>query len=77
MVKDYKLINPRWPYFKKELLDILDELNIIFKNSIEEALRMAVQNPNSWKYIPDTAVYIDNNNVIRRIKMLRKDDDSQ
>lgn len=64
--------NPRWPHFKKELTDILYELNFIFKESFEEAAREAVQDHNSWKYIPDTAVYLDNNNAIRLIKTNKK-----
>ena len=72
IITNYNSNNPRWPYFKKELTDILYELNFIFKEALEEAARKAVQDPNSWKEIPDTAVYIDNNNVIRRIKTNEK-----
>ena len=72
IIANFNSNNPRWSYFKKELLDILCELKYIFREELEEAARKAVQDPNSWKYIPDTAVYIDNNNVIRRIKTNEK-----
>ena len=72
IVANYSSNNPRWAYFKKELLDILYELNSIFKEELEDAARKAVQYPESWKYIPDSAVYIDNNNTIRLIKTNKK-----
>lgn len=72
IIANYNSNNPRWPYFKKELTDILNELNYIFKEELEEAARKAVQESNSWKYIPDTAVYLDKNNVIRRVKTNEK-----
>ena len=72
IIANFNSNNPRWSYFKKELLDILCELKYIFREELEETARKAVQDPNSWKYIPDTAVYIDNNNVIRRIKTNEK-----
>ena len=72
IIANYNSTNPRWPHFKKELTDVLYELNFIFKEVFEEAAREAVQDPDSWKYIPDTAVYLDNNNVIRRIKTNKK-----
>lgn len=72
IIANYNSNNPRWPYFKKELTDILYELNSIFKEAFEEAARKAIQDPNSWKYIPDTAVYIDDDNVIRLIKTNKK-----
>lgn len=75
IVANYSSNNPRWSYFKKELLDIIYELNYIFKEELEEAARKAVQDPNSWKYIPDSAVYIDNDNTIRLIKTNKKIDD--
>lgn len=72
IVSNYSSNNPRWAYFKKELLDILYELNFIFKEELEDAVRKAVQDPDSWKYIPDSAVYIDNDNTIRLIKTNKK-----
>lgn len=72
IVANYSSNNPRWAYFKKELLDILYELNFIFKEELEDAVRKAVQDPDSWKYIPDSAVYIDNDNTIRLIKTNKK-----
>lgn len=72
IVANYSSNNPRWAYFKKELLDILYELNFIFKEELEDAARKAVQDPDSWKYIPDSAVYIDNDNTIRLIKTNKK-----
>lgn len=72
IIANYNSTNPRWPYFKKELTDILYELNFIFKESFEEAAREAVQDPDNWKYIPDTAIYIDNDNAIRLIKTNKK-----
>ena len=72
IIANYNSDNPRWSYFKKELIDILNELNYIFKEELEEAARKAVQDPNSWKYIPDNAVYIDNDNAIRLIKTNKK-----
>ncbi len=72
IIANYNSTNPRWPYLKKELIDVLYELNFIFKEVFEEAAREAVQDPDSWKYIPDTAVYLDNNNVIRKIKTNKK-----
>ena len=72
IVANYSSNNLRWAYFKKELLDILYELNFIFKEELEDAARKAVQNPDSWKYIPDSAVYIDNDNTIRLIKTNKK-----
>ena len=72
IVANYSSNNPRWTYFKKELLDILYELNFIFKEELEDAARKAVQDPDSWKYIPDSAVYIDNDNTIRLIKTNKK-----
>lgn len=72
IVANYSSNNPRWAYLKKELLDILYELNFIFKEELEDAVRKAVQDPDSWKYIPDSAVYIDNDNTIRLIKTNKK-----
>ena len=72
IIANYNSTNPRWPYLKKKLIDVLYELNFIFKEVFEEAAREAVQDPDSWKYIPDTAVYLDNNNVIRKIKTNKK-----
>ena len=72
IIANYNSDNPRWSYFKKELIDILNELNYIFKEELEEAVRKAVQDPNSWKFIPDNAVYIDNDNAIRLIKTNKK-----
>lgn len=72
IVANYSSNNPRWAYFKKELLDILYELNFIFKEELEDAARKTVQDPDSWKYIPDSAVYIDNDNTIRLIKTNKK-----
>ena len=72
IVANYSSNNLRWAYFKKELLDILYELNFIFKEELEDAARKAVQDPDSWKYIPDSAVYIDNDNTIRLIKTNKK-----
>jgi len=67
-VANYNSNNPRWPYFKKELIDILCELNYVFKDVLEEAFHKAIQDSNSWSKIPNTAAYIDNDNVIRLIK---------
>ena len=72
LINNYNSNNPRWPYFEKELKDILCELKIVFKELFEDAAREAVQDPDSWKMIPDTAVYIDNDNVIRLIKSDKK-----
>ena len=67
-VANYNSNNPRWPYFKKELIDILCELDYVFKDVLEEAFHKAIQDPNSWSKIPNTVAYIDNDNVIRLIK---------
>lgn len=72
IISTYNSNNPRWPYFKKELLDILCELNDIFMEELDEATHRAVLDPNSWKYIPNSAVYMDNDNTIRLIKNSKK-----
>lgn len=70
-VDSYNSNNPRWPYFKKEFKDILYELRYVFKEELEEAVRRAVQDKDSWKYIPDRAIYLDNNEI-RLIKTNEK-----
>ena len=42
------------------------------KLGLEKAVQEAVKDPDSWKYIPDSAVYLDNNNDIRLIKTNKK-----
>lgn len=75
IIANYSSNNPRWAYFKKELLDILYEFNYILKKELEEAFSKTVQDSNSWKYISDRAAYIDNNKTIRLIKTNKKGDD--
>ena len=52
-------------------MDILFELRVVFKTELENAARSAVMNPDSWKEIPDSAVYLDNNEI-RLIKTDKK-----
>ena len=50
------------------------ELDLFIKKALEleKAVQEAVKDPDSWKYIPDSAVYLDNDNVIRLIKTNEK-----
>ena len=65
IIANYNSDNPRWLYFKKELIDILFELNYIFKG----VACNITQAPSSLEYIPDTAIYVNNDNSLR----LKKD----
>ena len=65
IIANYNSDNPRWLYFKKELIDILFELNYIFKG----VACNKTHDPSSWEYIPDTAIYVNNDNSLR----LKKD----
>ncbi len=66
IIANYNSDNPRWLYFKKELIDILFELNYIFKG----VACNITQDPSSLEYIPDTAIYV--NNVSLRLKKDKK-----
>ena len=50
------------------------ELDLFIKKALEleKAVQEAVKDSDSWKYIPDSAVYLDNDNVIRLIKTNEK-----
>ena len=73
LIDNYISNNPRWPYFKKELKTIINELNLLlFKYELEQKAKKAIQDSDSWKEIPEQAVYLDKSGIIRKIKTNKK-----
>ena len=67
----YKSNNPRWIFFRKELYDVLDIVKWDFmKKYLTERFNQGIKesNPGYGKGMLERTVYLDKDNVIKRVK---------